>query len=243
MRHSTRRFRMLRLALRAESLLLAATLLALVSGCSADPSPPRTTPDAVERAALADAQHRANRDGVPIAPDVWTQLWTPTLAGLAIKKCVYEGSGGVLEFQAAPLAEQAEGLSFSVGPPGDISALAALGDFADQRAVGRLLDSCLAAYPVDRRLWLVPEEDRGALYSYDLTVLRRCLLAHGQRVPRLPGRTRFENLLRASAPWNAYDLVVVADRAQWYALSDACPALPPAIAADVQTVTNAIARG
>ena len=223
--------------------VVAAVVLTIASGCSAPHPVPRTTPNAVERAALADAQYRAKRDGVPIAPDVWAQLWTPTQAGLAIKKCVYEGSGGVLEFQAAPLAEQAEGLSFSVGPPGDISALAALGDFADQRAVGRLLDSCLAAYPTDRRLWLVPQNDRAALYSYDLTVLRRCLLAHGQRVPRLPGRTRFENLLRASAPWNAYDLVVVTNRAQWYALSDACPALPPAIAADVQTVTDEIARG
>lgn len=170
------------------------------------------------------------RDGVPIAADIWTQLWTPTQAGSKIKNCVYQGSGGVLEFEAAPLARQAEGMSYGV------FALGALGDFTDQRAVGRLLDSCVAAYPIDRRLWLVPEQDRAALYSYDLTVLRRCLLAHGQRVPTLPSRTRFENLLRASAPWNAYDLVVVENRAAWYALSDACPALPPAIAADVAAV-------
>jgi hypothetical protein len=49
----------------------------------------------------------------------------------------------------------------------------------------------------------------------------------------MPSRARFENLLRASAPWNGYDLVVVKNRAAWYALSDACPALPAAIAADV----------
>jgi hypothetical protein len=120
---------------------------------------------------------------------------------------------------------------------GDISALSALGEFNDQRAVGRLLDSCVAAYPIDRRLWLIPEADRGALYSYDLTVLRRCLLVHGQRVPKMPSRTRFENLLRASAPWNAYDLVVVENRAAWYALSDTCPALPPGITADVTAVS------
>jgi hypothetical protein len=102
---------------------------------------------------------------------------------------------------------------------------------------GRLVDSCIAVYPIDRRLWLVPEEDRSTLYSYDLTVLRRCLLAHGQRVPRMPSRVRFENLMRASAPWNGYDLVVVKNRAAWYALSDACPALPPGIAADVTTVS------
>lgn len=211
----------------------AAVLLALASGCSAAPHPPRTTPDPVERAALADAQGWAKRDGVPIAADVWTQLWTPTQAAAQIKNCVYQGSGGVLEFQAAPLAKQAAGMSYGIGVSGDISALSALGEFDDQRAVGRLLDSCVAAYPIDRRLWLVPEGDRGALYSYDLTVLRRCLQAHGQRVPKMPSRTRFENLLRASAPWNAYDLVVVENRADWYALSDACPALPPAIAADV----------
>jgi hypothetical protein len=220
---------MRRLALPA----VVAVLLVLASGCSAARPSPRTSPDPVEQAALAEAQHPALRDGVPIAPDVWTQLWTPTQAGSAIKKCVYEGSGGVLEFQAAPLAEQTEGMSFRVGVFGDISALAALGDFADQRAVGRLLDSCVALYPIDRRLWLVPEEDRGALYSYDITVLRRCLLAHGQRVPRMPSRDLFESLMGAGAPWNAYDQVTVANRRAWYALADACPALPPDIAVDV----------
>jgi hypothetical protein len=224
---------MMRLALPATAVLL----LALASGCSAAQHEPRTTPDPVERAALVDAQRPAKRDGVPIAPDVWTQLWTPTEAAAQIKNCVYQGSGGVLEFQAAPLAQQAAGMSYGIGASGDVSALSALGEFDDRRAVGRLLDSCVAAFPIDRRLWLVPGADRGALYSYDLTVLRRCLLAHGQHVPRMPSRTRFENLLRASAPWNAYDLVVVKNRAAWYALSDTCPALPPSIAADVTAVS------
>jgi len=227
-----RRRRMQRLG----PLAAVSVLLVLASGCSAPrPSVPRTTPDRVERAALADARHSAMRDGVPIATDVWTQLWTPTQAGSQIKKCIYEGSGGVLEFQAPPLAQQAEGVSFGVS--GRVSALSALGDFNDHRAVGRLLDSCIAAYPIDRRLWSVPERDRTALYSYDLTVLRRCLLAHGQKVPRMPSRTRFENLLRDSTPWNGYDLVVVENRAAWYALSDACPALPPRIAADITAAT------
>jgi len=215
----------------------AATLLALASGCSAARHPPRTTPNRVERVALAEARGAAMRDGVPIAADVWTQLWTPTQAATQIKNCVYEGSGGVLEFQAAPLPDQAEGMSYGIGAGADISALSALGEFTDRRAVGRLVDSCVAAYPIDRRLWLVPERDRGAPYSYDLTVLRRCLVVHGQRVPKMPSRTRFENLMRASAPWNGYDLVTLKNRAAWYTLSDACPALPPDIAADVRAAS------
>jgi hypothetical protein len=55
-------------------------------------------------------------------------------------------------------------------------------------------------------------------------------------VPRMPSRARFETLLQAGAPWNAYDLVVVTNRRAWYALADACPALPPSIAARVITL-------
>jgi len=200
-------------------------LLALAAGCTAAP-PPRAAPDAVERAAVADAQGSAERDGIPIAPDGWTQLWTPTQAAAKISGCVYRGSGGVVEFRALPLAQQSEGLSYSVSTETNVS-LGVIGDFNDQRAVQRLVDSCIARYPMDRRLWLVPARDRSALYSYDLTVLRRCLAAHGQNVPDMPNRTRFESLMRASAPWNAYDLVVVKNRAAWYALADACPAIPP----------------
>ena len=117
---------------------------------------------------------------------------------------------------------------------GDGSSINDFSDFDDVRAIQRLVDSCIAAYPVDFRLGALPARDRSALYSYDLTVLRRCLIVHGQQVPRMPSRVRFENLLRASAPWNAYDLVVVKDRAAWYALADACPAFPPAIARDIE---------
>lgn len=222
-------------ALPVTALLLAvldAALLAL-TGCSAGAVSPRTAPDSVERAAIADAQHPAMRDGVPIAEDIWTQLWTPKQAGAAIAHCVYEGSGGVLDFRAAPVARQSEVVLGGNGYEGTISALSALGDFTDSRAVGRLVDSCIAAYPIDARLWLVPADDRGALYAYDLTVLRRCLVAHGQAVPKMPDRADFERLLRASTPWNAYDLVVVTNRRAWYALADACPALPPNISAHV----------
>ena len=211
---------------------VVAVLLALASGCSAAP-PVRTAPDRVERAALTEARQWALRDGIPIAADVWTQLWTPTQAGGAITSCVKHGSNGVVSFEAGPLALESGGLSFGVGLSGGGSALNDFSDFDDVRAIQRLVDSCIAAYPVDFRLGRLPAGDRDALYSYDLTVLRRCLIAHGQQVPRMPSRVRFENLLRASAPWNAYDLVVVKNRTAWYALADACPALPPAIARDV----------
>lgn len=213
----------------------AVVLLALVSACSSPPSPsPRTTPNHVERAALAQAQQSAQQDGVPIAPDVWTQLWTPTQAGRVIEACVNRGSNGDVTFTADPISQSpgqfTYGFSGSNGDSGFNDPLATLG----------LVESCVAAYPVDFRLALLPTHDSAALYSYDLTVLRRCLAAHGQRVPRLPSRARFENLMRASAAWNAYDLVVVKNRAAWYALSDACPALPPAIAADVVAIDTAI---
>ena len=219
---------MRRLALPA----VAAVLLTVASACSAAP-PPRTAPDRVERSALAEARQWALRDGIPIAADVWTQLWTPTQAGAVIKTCVNHGSNGVVEFETAPLALESDGLSYSIGLSGDGSAINDFSDFDDVRAIQRLVDSCIAAYPVDFRLGRLPARDRDALYSYDLTVLRRCLISHGQQVPRMPSRVRFENLLRASAAWNAYDLVVVKNRAAWYALADACPALPPAIARDV----------
>jgi hypothetical protein len=56
----------------------------------------------------------------------------------------------------------------------------------------------------------------------------------------MPDRARFESLLQAGAPWSAYDLVVVTNRAAWYALSDACPALPAEIAAQVNALTSLI---
>jgi len=210
-------------------------LVALAAGCTATPAPPprpRTAPNAVERAALAEAQSRAKRDGIPIAPDVWTQLWTPTQGASQIKGCVYRGSGGVIDFDAGPFARQASGMSYAVNLTKDVSAFAALGEFGSLQAIGRLVESCIAAYPIDHRLWLVPAKDRGALYSYDLTVLRRCLTAHGQTVAQLPSRARFEGLMQADTPWNAYDQVVVRTRAAWYALTDACPAIPPGMPLD-----------
>jgi hypothetical protein len=228
---------------RIRALLLAAIgalLLLAVSACSAPPPVPRRQPDQVEQAAIASAQRAAQGDGITLADDIWTQLWTPTQAGTRIARCIHQGSDGLLVFHPAPLADNAGGLSYTVilvpksttvdggvGPP-----------FFDGPTAQRLIDSCVAQYPVDFRLFSVPASDRARLYAYDLTVLRRCLLAHGQSVAPLPSRQRFEDLLRRNAPWNAYEQVRVADRAEWYSLADACPALPPAIAGDVAAVTT-----
>jgi len=144
------------------------------------------------------------------------------------------------QYDGIPIADNAGGLSYTVilipksttvdggvGPP-----------FFDSSTAQRLIDGCVAEFPVDFRLFSVPPRDREALYAYDLTVLRRCLLSHGQPVGRMPTRARFESLLRGNTPWNAYEQVRVTTRAEWYALVDACPALPPAIAGDVAAITT-----
>jgi hypothetical protein len=222
------------LPLAAVGLLLALT----ASACSSSPAP-RTAPDQVERAAVAAAQGGALVDGSAVT-EAWTQLWTPTQAGAEIAACVKRGSDGLIVFRPSPLAGNSQGLSYSVEMiPKDTSIGGGIGPpFFDGSTAERLVHGCVARYPVDFRLFSVPARDRGALYAYDLTVLRRCLLAHGQAVPAMPSRERFENMLRANAPWNAYDLVRVTTRAEWYALVDACPALPPAIAGDVAAVTT-----
>ena len=94
------------------------------------------------------------------------------------------------------------------------------------------MQGCVASTPIDTRRLLLPRRDGGALYSYDLTVLRRCLIEHGQTVPPVPDRVDYEATLRAGSPWSPYDRVRVTTRAVWYALSDACPALPSSIAVD-----------
>jgi hypothetical protein len=219
----------------------AALLLATLGACTAA-TPPRTAPDQIEQAAVSEALVRAQIDGSPVEKDLWVQLWTPTQAGSRIASCVRKGSDGHVTFEPKPIALSTSGISYSVGFAADGTSSSIDGGvgppFLDSGTVQRLVDGCLATYPVDSRLFAVPARDRAALYSYDLTVLRRCLLAHGQEVPRLPTRERFDNLMRASAPWNAYDLVVVASRTEWYALADACPALPPTIAGDVAAITT-----
>ncbi|MDP9026344.1 MAG: hypothetical protein M3N46_02160 [Actinomycetota bacterium] len=228
--------------MRIPALSGAATVLLLVvalTACSATPEL-RTQPDQVEQAAVSTAQTAALAGGLHIADDFWIQLWTPAQAGVEVAQCVARGSDGLVVYQAGPLASNSEGLSYSVfTAPQDASVDGEVGPpVLDGPTAQRLVDGCIAEYPVDFRLFSVPERDRGALYAYDLTVLRRCLLSHGQTVPTMPSRERFENLMRASAPWNAYEHVRVRTRAEWYALVDACPALPTVIAGDVASVTT-----
>ncbi len=220
-------------------LALALTLTLALSACVSAPAP-RTAPDQVEKAAVRTAQAVAQGDGVPIDDDLWTQLWTPTRAGAEISACVDRGSDGLLVFRSGPVSDNSGGMSYSLlMVPKDTSVNGGIGPpFFDGSTVQRLVDGCIATYPVDSRLFFVPERDRNALYAYDLTVLRRCLLAHGQLVPRMPSRDQFDTLLSAKTPWNAYEQVRVDTRAEWYALADACPALPAAIAGDVAAVTT-----
>lgn len=218
---------------------LALTITLTLSACVSF-SAPRTAPDQVEKAAARTAQAPAQGDGVPIADDLWIQLWTPRRAGAEISACVDRGSDGLLIFRTGPVPDNSGGLSYSLEMvPKDTSVNGGVGPpFFDGSTVKRLVDGCIARFPVDSRLFSVPEHDRDALYAYDLTVLRRCLLAHGQVVPRMPSRDQFDTLLRAKTPWNAYEQVRVSARAEWYALADACPALPSAIAGDVAAVTT-----
>jgi len=209
-------------------LLLGLLLLALATGCTATPHP-RTAPDAVERAALAQAQQTAIRNGVPIAADGWTQLWTTNQAGGVIERCVERESGGFLAVRIAP-PHGTSGLEIEYGIVGNFS----IRDdpFTAPDRAAQLVQGCVAATPIDTRRLRLPRRDEAALYSYDLTVLRRCLIEHGQPVPAVPDRADYEAMLRASSPWSPYDRVRVTTRAAWYALSDACPALPASIAGD-----------
>jgi hypothetical protein len=207
-------------------------LAALLVGCSAPESaPPRTRPNAVERSAAAVAAGnsvQAQLDGAD-----WIQLWTPNQAGGVIERCVHIESDDVLAIMISPPGRGGVELSFEYGVVGELSSLKELPSGFQSPA--RLVDRCVATTPIDARRLLVPRKDAAALYSYDVTSLRRCLLEHGHSVPPVPDRASYESLLRGNSPWSPYDQVRVHDRAAWYALSDACPALPTAIAADVAT--------
>jgi hypothetical protein len=177
--------------------------------------------------------------GTTITDDSWVQIWTPRQGANRIARCVHDGSDGLMEFRAAPFTANA-GLSYSVITiPKDTSVNGGIGaPFFDSSTAERVVDGCVAEFPIDFRGYAVPERDRAALYAYDLTVLRRCLISHGQQVPVMPDRARFEALMRASTPWNAYDQVVVPDRQAWYSLADACPAFPLPIAGDIAATTT-----
>ena len=201
----------------------AAGILLLLSGCVARPATtPRTTPTTFERAAARTAQSGAVRDGIPLNPEAWVQLWTPVGAGKAIDSCVSRDSNGALGYIADPALASKTGLPYQI-------TLGQTGVVMDVDVMQRIVEGCIAAAPVDDRILRVPNRAWAAVYAYDVTFLRRCLLAHGQRSAATPTRAEFDELLAFGASWSPYDTVVVQKRAAWYALADACPAFPPEI--------------
>lgn len=94
---------------------------------------------------------------------------------------------------------------------------------------GLVVDDCYAAHPVDTRVFAMNEPQRVELYGYYLTFLDRCLASRGYHVDRIPSRAAFLSAVNDGSPWSSYDAVTVGTRAEWYALSDACPPVPSAI--------------
>lgn len=198
--------------------LAGAVLLAVLAGCAAASTPvPRTTPNAVERAAV----QRTTQAFVAETGDTrlaWVQLWTSAQFPTAMQNCAASQSHGQL---ALTIGRPALGIpSYQI---------VGSGSEPDEAEAARIIERCAAATPLDDRVLRLFHDDWDALYSYELTTLRPCLLAHGYSVHKMPARADFEELLRAQKPWSPYDTVTVPTRAAWYALSDACPALPAAL--------------
>ena len=198
----------------------AAMALALLAGCAAasTPSPlPRTTPNAVERAAV----QRTTKAFLAETGDTrlpWIQLWTSAQFPTAMQNCAASQSHGQL---ALTIGRPALGIpSYQI---------VGSGSEPDEAEAARIIERCAAATPLDDRVLRLFHDDWDALYSYELTTLRPCLLAHGYSVRSMPARADFEELLRAQLPWSPYDTVTVPTRSAWYKLSDACPALPAAL--------------
>jgi hypothetical protein len=210
----------------------AVLVLAGLAGCVSAPAP-RTTPNALERTAAAIAAGHSAQ--VESSAPPWIQLWTPNQAGAVIERCVQKASDGVLAVLIFPPVHDTP-LSFEYGVVGDLGGLRP--ETFDSTTAVELVDGCVASAPVDTRRLLVPPPDWDALYSYDVTVLRRCLLEHGQRIAAPPDRNLYKQFLALSTPWSPYDHVTVRNRDAWFALSDACPALPPSIARDVAVVAH-----
>ena len=97
-------------------------------------------------------------------------------------------------------------------------------------AVGFLVEQCTASHPLDLRVFAMSSRDRSTLYGYYLTFLDRCLDAHGHAVDSIPSRAAFLRSVGDAEPWSPYDTVFVGSRTEWYALSDACPPVPTALA-------------
>jgi hypothetical protein len=196
----------------------AGVALALVLvGCASTSVPPaRTRPNAVELAAVDRTATAFNAAVDPSLP--WVQLWTSNQFPTQLKKCVGEQSLGQLgvDVQLPLLRRLSYGIIGSGSQPNEAEA-------------SRIIERCAAATPLDDRVLRVPENEWQALYSYDLTTLKPCLVEHGFAVGSVPDRREFEGLLRAQHPWSPYDAVTVRSRAAWYRIADACPALPATV--------------
>jgi hypothetical protein len=198
-------------------------LLSLLTGCATAPAAaprPRTAPNAAESAAV-ERTTRAFEAETGDARLPWVQLWTSAEFPRAMQRCVGVQSLGQLSVQLG-LPELS--LSYSI---------VGSGSWPDEAAAARIVARCGAATPLDDRVLRLPRGDWDALYSYELTVLRPCLLARGYPVSRVPSRSDFERRLRSQHPWSPYDEVIVPTRFAWYALSDACPPLPVSLRSGV----------
>ena len=90
---------------------------------------------------------------------------------------------------------------------------------------------CRASYPTDPKyLRPLDEDQRGLLYTYYDTELRRCFDEHGQTMAELPSRGKFvEDYYRMT--WDPYAEVTGADTPegarQLAVLQDECSGIPP----------------
>lgn len=193
------------------------------AGSTAAASPTRTTPNQAERDAVQAAVGLRSTGTVNV--DIpWRQLWTIVQFPKQLKDCAAEASHGQLQLN--PGAHLRDRLEYHI-----------VGSGLEPNGVevSRIIDACRAQIPVDVRILRVPASDVAVLYSYDVTVLRSCLVSHGYVVSQPPSRAIFEEMLRNQTPWSPYDTVTVATRARWYALSDACPAFPLGLAAAISS--------
>jgi hypothetical protein len=196
---------------------VAVALAVTLAGCSAPP-PARTTPNAVERAAVQEAVGPLGTSQED-ADVPWVQLWTVAQFPVQMQACAGNASHGQLQLDIG--ASRGDGIGYH---------LLGSATHPNEAEASMIVEKCRSATPVDDRVLLLGPSQGAALYSYDLTVLRPCLIAHGFSVGVVPPRDRFERLLAAGLPWSPYDHVEVASRAAWYAISDACPALPAELA-------------
>ncbi|HEY4152526.1 MAG TPA: hypothetical protein VGM38_04330 [Pseudolysinimonas sp.] len=209
---------MTRRGARDAAAVLAVIAVALLTGCVSTPhAPSRTAPNDVERAAVSrTTQAFLAETGDTRLP--WVQLWTVAQFASEMQDCAAVESHGQL--------------SLTFGLPGlsiPSYRIVGSGSEPDEAEAARIIERCAAATPLDDRVLRLPRDQWDALYSYELTTLRPCLLAHGFSVRAMPTRAEFENRLRAELPSSPYDSVIVQTRAAWYALSDSCPALSAAL--------------